>query len=154
VQIGGTTELGSFDALESMLDDMMQPVIRPKMATSDWQTVIGILQEMERGYFASSAGPDGQPWAPNRPRTVQKKGHGIILRETWELQNSLTGTNDKSIREIQPTMLEFGTNRPWAWLHQEGGRKVPQRQFIGMNDAAIDDVVNVVADAAVRLMFQ
>lgn len=145
--------LGSFQELVTMLEDMVRPLEQPQIKQPTWESVINILQEMEQGFFASSSGPDGSPWAPNRPYTQQKKGHGIILRETFELENSLTKTSATSIRNIQPTSLDFGTNRPWAWIHQEGAGKIPQRMFIGMTEDSLTDVLDVVADAAVQMMF-
>lgn len=145
--------LRSFDALESLLLDMIKPLENPRMEQATWESVVSVLQEMEAGYFASSSGPDGSPWAPLKPYTVQKKGHAIILRETYELMNGLTKNSATSIVNMQPTQLEFGTNRAWAWIHQDGQGKIPARPFIGMNEQGMTDVMDVVADAAVRMMF-
>lgn len=147
-------ELTSFDAFIDMLNKMVQPLANPALSVQTWQEVIDVLQEMERGFFASSAGPDGAPWAPNRPYTVKKKGHGIILRETYELEASLIGVSKTSIRNIGTNNIEFGTNRAWSWKHQEGFGKIPQRMFLGMTDDATDEVVDIVADAAVQMMFE
>lgn len=145
--------LGSMTELISMIEGMVKPLQTPQMSQATWQSVVEILQEMERGYFASSSGPDGQAWAPNRPYTIKKKGHGIILRETYELENSLTQTSATSVRNVQPTSLEFGTNRQWSWMHQQGSGKIPQRMFIGMNQDGMEGVLNTIADAAVKMMF-
>jgi phage gpG-like protein len=151
--IQDSVDLKSFEAFASMLEDMAAPLRDPVLSVPTWQSVIDVLQEMERGFFASSAGPNGEPWAPLKPYTVKKKGHGIILRETYELESSLIGVSGTSIREIQPKQLEFGTNRAWAWKHQEGFGRIPQRMFLGMTDEATEEVVDIVADAAVRMMF-
>jgi hypothetical protein len=151
--IEDTMTLRSIDEFRAMLDGMLNAIRTPSVAPQSWQQVVDVLQDMERGFFASSAGPDGQPWAPLRPYTVQKKGHAIILRETWELMDSLTKVNESSIREFGQATLEFGTQRAWAWLHQDGGRKVPQRMMVGATDEAVDKVLDIIADAAVRMMF-
>jgi phage gpG-like protein len=65
----------------------------------------------------------------------------------------LIGVNATSVREFGQTTLEFGTQRPWAWIHQDGGRRIPQRMMVGATDEAIDEVLDVIADAAVRMMF-
>lgn len=148
-----TLILNSFDELSAMIADMVKPIQEPKIDQPTWQSVIDILQEMERGFFASSSGPDGQAWAPLSPVTVKKKGHSIILRESYEMMAGLTGTSATSVRETNPTMLEFGTSRNWAWVHQEGSSRIPQRMMVGMTDEGTDDVLEVVADAAVRMMF-
>jgi len=38
------------------------------------------IADLEKSYFDSSTGPDGQPWAPNAPSTIRQKGHSVILR--------------------------------------------------------------------------
>lgn len=148
-----TLVLNSFDEFVTMLNDMVKPVQEPKIQQPTWQSVINILQEMEQGFFASSAGPDGEAWAPLKPYTVKKKGHDIILRETYELEKGLTGQSATSVRETNPTMLEFGTSRDWAWVHQDGSGRIPQRMMVGMTEESINDVLDVVADAAVMMMF-
>jgi len=146
-------QLPSMDAFVSMLNEMVAPLRDPVFDSQEWQEVIDVLQEMERGFFASSAGPDGEPWAPLRPYTVKKKGHGIILRETYELEASLIGVSATSVRNIDGKNLEFGTNRPWAWVHQDGQGRIPQRMMVGVSDEGMQDVLDVVADAAVMMMF-
>jgi hypothetical protein len=151
--IEDTVMLYSVAEFQTMLDAMIQPLESPTVAPQTWQEVIEIFQEMEQGFFASSSGPDGQVWAPLRPYTVKKKGHAIILRETWDLMAGLVGVNPTSIRETTGTTLEFGTERAWAWLHQDGGRRVPQRMMVGATEEAIESVLDTIADAAVRMMF-
>lgn len=148
-----TLVLNSFDEFVTMSFNMVKPVQEPKIQQPTWQSVINILQEMEQGFFASSAGPDGEAWAPLKPYTVKKKGHDIILRETYELEKGLTGQSATSVRETNPTMLEFGTSRDWAWVHQDGSGRIPQRMMVGMTEESINDVLEVVADAAVMMMF-
>lgn len=147
--------LNSFSEFVNMIRIMVEPIRNPQVDSTTWQATIEMLQEMERGYFASSAGPDGTPWAPLKPYTIQKKGHSIILRETWELMNSLTGLSATSVRSTTPTMLEFGTNRPWAWVNQDGDQRgrIPARPFVGMSDQGMTDVVDLMADAVVQMMF-
>jgi phage gpG-like protein len=150
--ISDSLELDSFAAFNAMLNDMIQPLATPTLQAQTWQDVIDVLQEMERGYFASSAGPSGEPWAPNAPLTILKKGHGIVLRDTYELESSLTGSSGTSIRKIASDSLEFGTSREWAWTHQNG-EGIVQREFLGMNEDSMKDVLDIVADAAVEMMF-
>ncbi len=38
------------------------------------------LSDLHKGYFDSSTGPDGQPWAANAPSTIAQKGHSVVLR--------------------------------------------------------------------------
>lgn len=148
-----SVELDSFDAIGTMVDGMTKPLEIPTLESAKWQDVIDALQEMEAGFFASSAGPSGAPWAPLAPYTVKKKNSTIILRETDELIGSLSATNGSSIRKINADSIDFGTNRAWAWVHQDGGSKIPQREFLGISDEGMTDVLDIVADAAVEMMF-
>ena len=147
-------QLGSFQEFIGMLQGMINHVAQPQIEVATWESVINVLQEMERGFFASSVGPDGQAWAPLKPYTVQKKGHAIILRETYELMAGLTGNSATSVRDMSQTSLEFGTSREWAWVHQNGAGRIPQRMMVGMTEESIDSVLNLVADAAVQMMFK
>jgi hypothetical protein len=44
------------------------------------QSELTFLAELHKSFFDASTGPDGQPWAANAPRTIQAKGHSVILR--------------------------------------------------------------------------
>jgi len=152
-KIEDSIELESVDEFVKMLDTMCDPIRNPSITSAQWQEVIDVLQEMERGFFASSVGPTGEPWVPLSPVTEAKKGHGIILRETYELEASLIGFGPSAVRTSSSDSLEFGTSREWAWIHQKGSGKIPQREFIGFNQDGMDDVLSIVADAAVQMMF-
>lgn len=151
--VSDSVEVKSVGEFIDLLNQMVQPIMNPTISSQTWQEVIDVLQEMERGYFASSAGPSGEAWAPLSPVTIKKKGHGIILRDTYELEASLIGESGSSVRNKTDKTLEFGTSREWAWAHQNGSGKIPQREFLGINDDGMQDVLDVVADAAVMMMF-
>lgn len=159
--IADSLELGTFQDVSTMIQAMVAAVAAPELDDDTWDKLFGILQEMERGYFAASAGPDGTPWLPLRPLTIAKKGHSIILRETYELEKSLVSVNASSIRINNGDKGWFGTNREWSWVHQEGSEKlnkqgtplIPQRMFLGMNEDATDKIVDLVADNLVEQMF-
>lgn len=38
------------------------------------------MSDLHRGYFDTSTGPDGNAWSANAPRTIQQKGHAVVLR--------------------------------------------------------------------------
>lgn len=146
-------QLNSIDDFVFMIEEMTEPAIDPVLNDQEWTEVVELLQEMERGYFAASAGPDGVPWVPLRPYTIRRKGHATILRETWELLDSLTGHTANTVLTTTPISLEFGTQREWAWWHQHGTARMPPRPFIGMSDDGLDRVVGSIADSIVRQMF-
>jgi phage gpG-like protein len=148
-----TVTVNSFEEFARMMDRMLDPLRNPQFAPSNWQSVVEYLQELHLQYFDMEAGPDG-PWAPLAPYTVAKKGHAVILFEESLLKDSLTQDSAQhSIRQTQPAELLFGTSRPWAWVHQFGSGKIPQRQHTGLTEETVDDVAGAVADELVAMMF-
>lgn len=61
--------------------------------------------------FIRQAGPNGTPWRPSR-RVVEEGG--MTLTDTRYLDDSLTHVADRS-------GVEWGTNAPYAGIHQFGG---------------------------------
>lgn len=148
-----TVVLNSFAEFQNMLDKMVAPLRNPNFAPSNWQSVVEYLQELHLKYFDTEAGPDG-PWQPLAPYTVAKKGHAVILYEESLLKNSLSQeTAQYAVRTMNPVELLFGTSRPWAWVHQFGNGKIPQRQHTGLTEETVDDVASAVADELVAMMF-
>jgi phage gpG-like protein len=103
-----------------------------------FRQTLGDLEAMSRNRFAAESGPMG-PWAPLAPATIKRKGHATILVETGRLRDSLGSRNQDSVRAITKNprgkgggRLRYGTARPWAALHQEGGARVPARPFVGI----------------------
>jgi phage gpG-like protein len=94
------------------------------------------------------------PWEELSPVTVDAKGFAKVLVKTGRLYESVVtpnGTSD-TIWETSadPAYLIFGTSVPYAKYHQTGTRRMPARPFMGMNRKTEDQVVNAVADAAVK----
>lgn len=126
--------------------------------------VLTKLREWHAGYFQRDAGPSGEAWPELSPFTVQKKGHATILEETRLMVLSLIGTgggNQYSINEVKKTSygaeLVYGTSREQAKTHQEGdpSRNIPKREFVGINQTHLKEVVAaVVADAMRQLSDQ
>ena len=117
-------------------------------------SLVPILQAGERDIFLSEVSPGGMPWEELSPVTVDAKGFSKILVKTGRLYESVVtpnGTSD-TIWETSadPAYLIFGTSVPYAKYHQTGTRRMPARPFMGMNRKTEQEVVNAVADAAVK----
>ncbi len=143
-----------FDGLMDLVHAMCDQLEEPRFQREQWQEAVEYLEEMHSQYFASSSGPDGQPWAPLAAATVAKKGHAKILIETRRLQDSLTGEHSDAVRDMDQEFLLFGTRREWAWIHQQGTQKIPRRMHTGVSANGVDGIVETVADACVTIMFQ
>lgn len=59
--------------------------------------------------------PDGSPWAPLSARTLAKKKGKKILRESGALLDTLR-------HQVSDDELQFGTDRPYGAIHQDGGK--------------------------------
>jgi phage gpG-like protein len=150
-----TVTVNSLDDLASLLDRMVDPVLRPQMSTQRWQGVIDFLEEVEKRLFAEERSPDGDSWPELSEWTKRAKGHGIKLVETMLLIDSMTNSSGQhAIRDTGQDELFFGTNRPWAAVHQDGSGDVPQREFAGLGGDDLESVVDLIADAAVEMMFE
>lgn len=142
----------SFAAAEQAIAGMFEPLRNPQLSPEDWAETIEELERQHGEYFDREAGPDGA-WQELSPVTVAKKGHNKILYEQSILQDSLQHSGAMhAIREPNPTELVFGTDRPWAWVHQQGAG-LPQRQHVGLTEEGLDAVAETIADAAVRMLF-
>jgi len=143
-----------FSGLNALVHGMCDQLTEPKFERELWQETVESLEEMHSSYFASSSGPDGQPWAPLAAMTVAKKGHAKILIETRKLQESLASSGHvDAVRDLSDDFVLFGTRREWAWIHQQGTRRIPQRMHTGISAEGVDDVTDTVADACVTIMF-
>lgn len=151
---------GTGDTRTIILDDPAQlPGVYAALQTSlnavDFQQVFTerIFPEIERvehGFFDSETGPSGAPWAPLAQSTIDKKHHDLILWETGRLEDSVTGQTGDSVREAGAREMAFGTNRPFAGVHQDGSGNIPQREFLGFNDELLTFAVDVIADDVIR----
>lgn len=102
--------------------------------------------------FAAEANPVGSKWKPLSPRTVKRKGHGIILYKTGRLKASLIGATGDSVRAVSHRGLLFGTEVPYSIFHQDGTSRLPQREHVGINDETCQSVVDAIADAVVETL--
>jgi phage gpG-like protein len=97
------------------------------------------ILETEEKMFSSQGRRGGGMWKPLADSTVARKGHSTILVETGALKHSLTipGAPHQILR-VDNEGIIFGTTRPWAFVHQYGSRRVPQREFLRFS--AVDNI--------------
>lgn len=116
--------------------------------------------------FEAEVDPDGQPWAPLAPSTLEQKAGDGILRDSGRLASSLhyqmegdtllfgtnveyaeyqqLGTDPYDIRPKSAKALAWpGAAHPVAVVHHPG---LPARPFIGLADADLDYLGRIVAD--------
>lgn len=93
--------------------------VRGKVVKQVRMAMIADVQD----HFATSSGPDGQPWpALKWPRP---QGGNKPLWNTGILRGSITGTGPDHIERITPDSVEIGTTRKGANLMHAGGTVRP-----------------------------
>lgn len=106
---------------------------RPLILRS-WQSYM--LRETRRRY-RQMVSPDGVQW----PKTKHPgKRHVRTLYATGTLFRSIVPFT------VDELTVGIGTNIPYAKRHQEGGKNMPQRKFLGFADAD----VTAMQDLAVK----
>jgi phage virion morphogenesis protein len=65
--------------------------------------------------FRKQVSPDGTPWAPLAASTIARKKSSQILRQDGFLQDTMR-------HRISGNGLEFGTDRVYGGIHQNGGK--------------------------------
>jgi phage gpG-like protein len=135
----------------SALARNLKPIME-EVAT-DMMRVEGIL-------FRSDGRRGGGSWARLKPDTVRKKGDTQILRTEYAkpgyssiggnaLYRSLTERDAPyQILHITDYTIEFGTDRPWAGVHEHGSakRKIPRRPLMKFTAADLNRWSGMVSD--------
>lgn len=154
----------TFDAKElDEIPSIVQRVVgevRERVDGGEWvgqwqRSEIIAQQNRANDRFAARQAPDGQAWPQNAASTIKRKGHTRILEGlTMRLRNSIRSQTGDSVREISDTgstaTLSFGTSRPYAYVHQVGSDRIPQRRFLGFIERDADQIANRVADEIIR----
>jgi phage gpG-like protein len=76
---------------------------------------------------------------------ARKVGHTRILVWSESLMDSVASESgtEFSVWEEGPRRMIFGTERPWASVHQEGGGNVPARPFIVVQDEDHETILDM-----------
>ena len=107
-----------------------------------------------RDNFTSSATPDNEDWPP---RKRIGDGHPLLI-DTGAMLQAATGAGPGAESEISKdgmgehelaVSIDAGAI-PYAATHQYGDprRNIPQREFFGMHEVAIDEAETIIADFA------
>ncbi len=83
---------------------------------------VAVLADVRKN-FAEGHDPDGNPWLPLKHPRARTGGGGEDkpLRDRGPLLASLVGQSAEGhVEELTDTLLELGTNLPYAHTHQQG----------------------------------
>ena len=122
--------------------------------------VLPIALQAHRDNFTSSASPDNANWTP---RLITGDGHPLLI-ESGDLMQAATG-GAHSIMVIDGRVLTLGVDGnaiPYAAIHNYGGQfsaqdgsmhVMPQREYLGMNDARLQEADQVIASGCLVVLF-
>lgn len=138
------------EALRARLADLHREADHPRRALVQ----IGeSLVESTKRRIELGQQPDGEPFAPNSPVTIARKGHGRPLIGSGTLVNETINY------DVQGDTLIVGSSSEYAAMQQFGGKKaefphlwgdIPPRPFLGLS---LDDeamIHKTIAEALER----
>lgn len=100
-----------------------------------------------RDNFNSSADPDNIDWPPRKPNP-KDDGHPLLI-DTGALMQAATGGGAGSIKENDGRQLAVGVDSntiPYAAIHNFGGKRTPQREYMGVDDEIADQIAEIIED--------
>lgn len=119
----------------------------------DWEPqlreFVDVLAEKHAEHFSGQHDPSGRAWAPLAQSTIDRKGHDTILFETGRLRSSVVGGADH-IEDVGGDFLVFGSSVEYGVFHDTGTQRMPQRQFVGMDEQTLGVLLESIADATVE----
>lgn len=142
-------EIDSFAELDGIFDDVIGKFESRSYATP-LEGFQETLRETHSQHFSGRRNPTGEAWPALAASTIARKGHDIPLVETGRLRASVLELNHPDhLGGVSERGLVFGTDVEYGIFHQDGTRRIPQREFVGMNEETFQVMADGVADHAV-----
>ncbi len=134
--------LNALDLLRERMTDM-SPVM---------QEIAGIMHDSSEQAFANESDPvTGDAWPKLHDVTLQlnpNRAGGQLLQDSAQLVSSLN-------EEFDAMAAYYGTDKPYAAMHQFGGvtsprsmipnREIPARPYLGLDEVAKASVLDLIA---------
>ena len=96
-----------------------------------------LLLISHRERWQQQVDPQGRPWEPLAPETIERKGHDLILREHDFLRDLLNYQTD-------PMALYFGTPQDYGQYPQFGEGQA-ERQWLGVSQDDPAQILDLIA---------
>lgn len=93
--------------------------------------------QTKRRINSEKTSPGGAKWAPLKASTIARKGTDNILVDNGQLLGSISHI-------AQSHLAVVGTNVFYAPFHQDGTKKMPAREFIGLSAANQTEVEHII----------
>jgi phage gpG-like protein len=87
--------------------------------------------------FNDQRDPFGRPWKPLKHR------EGLALLDTGRLRASIT-------HRVTGSVVEVGTNVPYAGFHNAGTKHIPARTFLALSPEWVEGCVRVAVDVLLK----
>lgn len=108
-------------------------------------------------HFDQEEGPGGESWAGwseiySEHMAKTGRAGNKILQDRGRLRQSFTPTNYKTVTGgvVFYNAARTSEGFPYAAAHNEGGRKLPQREFMWLSEVAMEEI----ADAALTWLLE
>lgn len=120
----------------------------------DWSDTLSgdvkaeVLQGV-RDNFTSSVNPDGKKW---KPRKNKGDGHPLLI-DTGKLLQAAVGSGAGRVQQADAAELTVGVDTarvPYAAVHNRGGKKMPQREFMGVQNKRLKRIDKLIANAGME----
>lgn len=108
------------------------------------------------GNFERNEDSEGQPWAPHAPLTVKLYGPHPLLRLTWAMHAAAIDLNNEAAKYLLEdrviTIGIDGNELPYAAVHDQGGGRIPKREFFYLNEQSQDRVGEVLEEECFKVV--
>ena len=92
--------------------------------------------------FITGRNPDGISWPPRK----DNKPHPLLILSGDLLASAVQAGAKNHFEQVADTEFKFGTDIVYGPVHNFGGRRMPQREFMGIGNSTIDDCGDILAD--------
>lgn len=116
-----------------------------------WKAVAEILYEGFTDNFARASTADGDPWPP---RKSTKRRNPLLILTSLLIRS--VGGQAESIYAAQPYELVLGVDGSgvkYAAIHNEGSERMPQREYLNVNEEVRDQAAEVFVDEYSNWLF-
>lgn len=93
--------------------------------------------------FIRQRDPDGNAWKPLKPATIKRKGHSLILRDSYKM---FRGTE----MVLQRNRIIIRNKLPYTKYHQTGTSKMAQRKFLGFSKRNVEELKKYVSQEVLK----
>lgn len=108
--------------------------------------------------FQRQVGSDGSVWPPHATLTVKLHGPHPLLRLSYRMYRAATDLNDSAAKKVLSrrsiTLGINGDEIPYAAVQDQGGGRIPQREFFYLSEDGQERVREVIEEAAYPIVVE